>query len=381
MKKLVIFFYILLVSFPAFAKTQVRHFPDNNPIWVYNVPGDVSYTETDPVVKAINGIVKSNGSTISAAVAGVDYATPNTITAKTSNYTLTSSDSLVTGSGTFTFTLPTAVGISGKTYTIKNVGSGTIFIATTSGQTIDGNIIGSITSSSLASGGASYLLNGTCAIDPNNNGSALIVVNSLSGSSLATYTMENFGSGYSVATVDISNPNGDVRATLNILGISAYNLNVPNDVLTVMSDGSNWQIVSRDQVGGQVPIGAVIWFMDYYFVSGVTSVNGAAPSMPWNYVGLAGQVVTDTQSPMYGAQLPDVNGSGGQPRFLRGANLGSYTSGTAGGHDTSSLSTTITFPLGSGLSGGTYRAVTATGTATGNTVPAYILMPAIIRIK
>lgn len=32
-----------------------------------------SYTETDPVVSAINGIVKSNGTTISAAVAGTDY--------------------------------------------------------------------------------------------------------------------------------------------------------------------------------------------------------------------------------------------------------------------------------------------------------------------
>ena len=37
-----------------------------------------SYTETDPVVKAINGIVKSNGTTISAATADVDYLTPGT---------------------------------------------------------------------------------------------------------------------------------------------------------------------------------------------------------------------------------------------------------------------------------------------------------------
>ncbi|HVT84801.1 MAG TPA: hypothetical protein VHD35_06345 [Chitinophagaceae bacterium] len=35
-----------------------------------------SYSETDPVVKAINGIVKSNGTTISAAVAGTDYLAP-----------------------------------------------------------------------------------------------------------------------------------------------------------------------------------------------------------------------------------------------------------------------------------------------------------------
>ena len=36
-----------------------------------------SYTETDPIVKAINGIVKSNGTTISAAVAGTDYLSPS----------------------------------------------------------------------------------------------------------------------------------------------------------------------------------------------------------------------------------------------------------------------------------------------------------------
>ena len=36
-----------------------------------------SYTETDPVVAAINGIVKSNGTTISAATAGHDYLTPS----------------------------------------------------------------------------------------------------------------------------------------------------------------------------------------------------------------------------------------------------------------------------------------------------------------
>ncbi len=40
-------------------------------------PGtDYLVTETDPSVKAINGIVKSNGTTISAAVSGTDYLTP-----------------------------------------------------------------------------------------------------------------------------------------------------------------------------------------------------------------------------------------------------------------------------------------------------------------
>ena len=39
-----------------------------------------SYTETDPIVKAINGIVKSNGTTISAASAGTDYQAPISLT-------------------------------------------------------------------------------------------------------------------------------------------------------------------------------------------------------------------------------------------------------------------------------------------------------------
>jgi hypothetical protein len=49
---------------------------------VSNGVGSVS--ETDPTVKAINGIVKSNGTTISSAVAGTDYALPNANTTGTS---------------------------------------------------------------------------------------------------------------------------------------------------------------------------------------------------------------------------------------------------------------------------------------------------------
>ncbi len=58
---------------------------------------------------------------------------------KTANYTIGNYISTVNcTSGTFTTTLPTAVGISGKIYMIKNSGAGTITLATTGGQTIDG---------------------------------------------------------------------------------------------------------------------------------------------------------------------------------------------------------------------------------------------------
>jgi len=43
--------------------------------WVEFASGTTTI-EADPIVKAINGVVKSNGSTISAAVAGTDYLTP-----------------------------------------------------------------------------------------------------------------------------------------------------------------------------------------------------------------------------------------------------------------------------------------------------------------
>jgi hypothetical protein len=57
--------------------------------------------------------------------------------AKTANYTITTSDYTIDcTSGTFTVTLPTAVGIAGQVFNIINSGSGVITLATTSSQTI-----------------------------------------------------------------------------------------------------------------------------------------------------------------------------------------------------------------------------------------------------
>lgn len=68
---------------------------------------------------------------------------PHAIAAKTAAYTATSADEILTGDatgGAFSITLPTAVGISGRTYTIKRLNSGAnaVTVATTGGQTIDG---------------------------------------------------------------------------------------------------------------------------------------------------------------------------------------------------------------------------------------------------
>lgn len=59
-------------------------------------------------------------------------------TSQSATYAILTTDFYVDCSGTFTATLPTAVGVSGKTYVITDTGVGVITVATTGGQTISG---------------------------------------------------------------------------------------------------------------------------------------------------------------------------------------------------------------------------------------------------
>lgn len=66
-----------------------------------------------------------------------------TVTTKTAAYTATAADSVILADATSaatTITLPTAVGVTGKTYTVKrvNTNGNAVTVGTTSGQTIDG---------------------------------------------------------------------------------------------------------------------------------------------------------------------------------------------------------------------------------------------------
>jgi len=60
------------------------------------------------------------------------------VRAVTATYAITAADEIILANGTFTVTLPTAVGAVGKRYTIKNTGAGTITVGRTSAQNIDG---------------------------------------------------------------------------------------------------------------------------------------------------------------------------------------------------------------------------------------------------
>jgi len=111
----------------------------------------------DPAETNLTGVTHYGfRSTSLTATNGFGTSTPNSLVhvngswagayvAKTANYTATISDYLINcTSNSFTVTLPTAVGIQGRVYIIKNTGAGTITLATTSGETIDGAAPGSL---------------------------------------------------------------------------------------------------------------------------------------------------------------------------------------------------------------------------------------------
>jgi hypothetical protein len=66
--------------------------------------------------------------------------TSNAYAEKTANYTLTSTDFTINcTANTFTITLPTAVGITGRCFEITNTGSGQITLAPDGVETIQGD--------------------------------------------------------------------------------------------------------------------------------------------------------------------------------------------------------------------------------------------------
>lgn len=86
-------------------------------------------------------------------------------TGQSATYAIKTSDYLINcTSGTFTATLPTAVGCTGKNYIIKNSGTGAITVATTSSQTIDGSTTYSLGSQykyvQVVSDGANWIITG-----------------------------------------------------------------------------------------------------------------------------------------------------------------------------------------------------------------------------
>ena len=109
----------------------------------------------------INGVLNASyGINVSgtATTQGIKKA----IVTKTAAYTLTATDHIVVGtSGTWNATLPTAASVAGTEYIIKNSGTGTITVDTTSSQTIDGSLtfpLGQYESITVVSDGSNWVI-------------------------------------------------------------------------------------------------------------------------------------------------------------------------------------------------------------------------------
>ena len=80
-------------------------------------------------------------STTGTIMASVGSPQPATYVAISGTYAILAGDYYINATGgTFTATLPTAVGRAGQKFVIKNSGTGIVTIATTSSQTIDGQL-------------------------------------------------------------------------------------------------------------------------------------------------------------------------------------------------------------------------------------------------
>ncbi|MFM9793305.1 right-handed parallel beta-helix repeat-containing protein [Streptomyces turgidiscabies] len=130
----------------------------------------LAFFNATPIVQPTGSVLTalSNlGLVASPTIADSDIT--KSISTKTAAYTLTTADSIVTGNatgGAFSLTLPTAVGIAGRSYTLKKIDASgnAVTVATTSSQTIDASTTYSLAAQykyvTVVSDGANWLIVG-----------------------------------------------------------------------------------------------------------------------------------------------------------------------------------------------------------------------------
>jgi hypothetical protein len=110
--------------------------------------GTVATPTTTPAITlstTVTGVLKGNGTAMSAAVANVDYVPLSTVLTKTADYTITGTDTWIinnkTGS-TFTLTFPLASAWPGRYISVKNMQAQTVVSASSNVVPIDSTTAG-----------------------------------------------------------------------------------------------------------------------------------------------------------------------------------------------------------------------------------------------
>jgi hypothetical protein len=129
---------------------------------------DAQVNITTSTKTTLTGLLKGDGANIAVAVPDVDYLSatslaymPAGISNKSADYNITNSDVTINCTSAMVATLPTAIGIAGKTFIIKNSSQGIVTVNTTSSQTIDGStsiFLNSKTSLTTQSDGANWII-------------------------------------------------------------------------------------------------------------------------------------------------------------------------------------------------------------------------------
>jgi hypothetical protein len=175
--------------------------------------------------------------------------------------------------------------------------------------------------------------------------------------------MENKAGNYFGSAVDLSELSAGTKGdliTYNASGVAtAVSIGSTNDVLQVSAGLPVWAS------NVNAPIGSVLAWLKSFTNT---------PALPSNFVECNGQVLSDTGSVYNGQTIPDLNGSAGTGRFLRGKTTSGGTGGTETHHHSVSNSSVAD-------GHGSVQAVEAQDTSDYSTLPSYYEVVWVMRIK
>jgi hypothetical protein len=209
-------------------------------------------------------------------------------------YTVLPTDYFVEATGnSFTINLPSAVGISGQTYEIKNSGSGVVVVDANGSQTIDGALtktLNQYNSLFITSNGSNWIIggaNGTSGVSGNDGSNSLRWNFSTSGPASTQFTANTTTlSSITTLTFNENDSNGtNTDAWWSI--VDFWNANNNNTTLQITKVGDNSVIGTYNITG--VTSGATTWTLGVEnIVSTGSLVNGEQYSVSWVQQGAQG---------------------------------------------------------------------------------------------
>ena len=152
------------------------------------------------------------------------------LTGITATYLVKEEDYLIDVTGnTVTVTLPTAVGVNGQNYVIKNRGTGVVTVATTSSQTIDGANTKSLNNNDsieVISDGSNWIIAaGTGTVTSSTTAKSGIVSNSTWTGTPLNYQV-SFTSAFPSSNYSVTVTGGDARVwTIESVTVNGFIIN------------------------------------------------------------------------------------------------------------------------------------------------------------